>query len=62
MRLDDWLARAAEGVPAQTALVAGDRRLGPIKTKAAVRDVRLPAYLVDGLEQLLRVATGNDLR
>ena len=27
MRLDDWLARAAEGVPAQTALVAGDRRL-----------------------------------
>lgn len=27
MRLDDWLARAAEGVPGQTALVAGDRRL-----------------------------------
>ena len=27
MRLDDWLARAAEGVPRQTALVAGDRRL-----------------------------------
>lgn len=27
MRLDDWLARAAEGVPAQAALVAGDRQL-----------------------------------
>jgi len=27
LRLDDWLARAAEGVPGQTAVVAGDRRL-----------------------------------
>jgi o-succinylbenzoate---CoA ligase len=26
LRLDDWLARAAEGVPAQAALVAGDRQ------------------------------------
>jgi O-succinylbenzoic acid--CoA ligase len=27
VRIDDWLARAAEGVPRQTALVAGDRAL-----------------------------------
>jgi o-succinylbenzoate---CoA ligase len=27
MKLDDWLSRAAEGVPRQTALVAGDRAL-----------------------------------
>ncbi|MGH2978635.1 MAG: AMP-binding protein, partial [Solirubrobacterales bacterium] len=25
MRLDDWLSRAAEGVPRQTALIAGER-------------------------------------
>jgi integrase len=34
--------------------VNGDRWLGPPKTKAAVRDVRLPAFLVDGLDRLLR--------
>ena len=33
--------------------VSGDRWLGPPKTKAAVRDIRLPAFLVDGLERLL---------
>jgi integrase len=33
--------------------VSGDRWLGPPKTKAAVRDVRLPPFLVDGLDRLL---------
>jgi len=33
--------------------VSGERWLGPPKTKAAVRDVRLPAFLVDGLDRLL---------
>jgi integrase len=33
--------------------VSGDRWLGPLKTKAAVRDIRLPAFLVDGLDRLL---------
>jgi integrase len=33
--------------------VAGDRWLGPPKTKAAVRDIRLPPFLVDGLHRLL---------
>jgi integrase len=34
--------------------VNGDRWLGQPKTKAAVRDVRLPPFLVDGLDRLLR--------
>jgi integrase len=34
--------------------VGGDRWLGPPKTKAAVRDIRLPPFLVDGLDRLLR--------
>jgi integrase len=33
--------------------VSGNRWLGPPKTKAAVRDIRLPAFLVDGLDRLL---------
>jgi integrase len=33
--------------------VAGHRTLGPPKTPAAVRDVALPPFLVDGLERLL---------
>ena len=33
---------------------SGDRWLGPPKTKAAVRDVRLPPFLIDGLDRLLR--------
>jgi integrase len=33
--------------------VSGDRWLGPPKTKAAVRDIRLPPFLVDGLDRLL---------
>jgi len=33
--------------------VSGDRWLCPPKTKAAVRDVRLPPFLVDGLDRLL---------
>jgi len=35
--------------------VAGDRWLGSPKTKAAVRDVRLPAFLVGGLDRCLGV-------
>lgn len=34
--------------------VAGHRTLGAPKTPAAVRDVALPPFLVDGLERLLR--------
>jgi integrase len=34
--------------------VAGHRWLGPPKTTAAVRDIRLPPFLVDGLDHLLR--------
>jgi integrase len=34
--------------------VGGKRWLGPPKTQAAVRDIRLPAFVLDGLEQLLR--------
>jgi integrase len=33
--------------------VGGDRWLGSPKTKAAVRDIRLPAFLVNGLDRLL---------
>lgn len=33
--------------------VGGRRWLGPPKTPAAVRDVRLPRFLVDGLDRLL---------
>ena len=34
--------------------VAGHQLLGPPKTPAAVRDIALPPFLVDGLDQLLR--------
>lgn len=33
--------------------VSGHRWLGPPRTKAAVRDIRLPPFLVDGLDRLL---------
>jgi integrase len=33
--------------------VSGNRWLGPPKTKAAVRDIRLPPFLIDGLDRLL---------
>jgi integrase len=33
--------------------VAGVRWLGPPKTKAAVRDIRIPPFLVDGLDRLI---------
>ena len=33
--------------------VAGHRQLGPPKTPAAVRDIALPPFLIDGLERLL---------
>ncbi len=33
--------------------VSGNRWLGPPKTKAAVRDIRLPPFLADGLDRLL---------
>jgi integrase len=51
------LDRAVIHVAADTGAlheVAGQRWLGPPKTKAAVRDIRLPPFLVDGLERLLR--------
>ncbi|MEJ3750089.1 tyrosine-type recombinase/integrase [Actinomycetes bacterium KLBMP 9797] len=34
--------------------VSGRRWLGPPKTKAAVRDIRLPPFLIDGIDQFLR--------
>lgn len=57
-RCNVHLDRAVIHVAADTGAlheVSGDRWLGPPKTKAAVRDIRLPPFLVDGLDRLLRV-------
>ncbi|MGC9671101.1 hypothetical protein ACNTMW_31720 [Planosporangium sp. 12N6] len=56
-RTNVHLDRAVIHVAADTGAlheVAGQRWLGPPKTKAAVRDIRLPPFLIDGLERLLR--------
>ncbi|MGC9671076.1 tyrosine-type recombinase/integrase [Planosporangium sp. 12N6] len=56
-RANIHLDRAVIHVAADTGAlheVAGQRWLGPPKTKAAVRDIRLPPFLVDGLDRLLR--------
>lgn len=55
-RTNVHLNRALIHVAADTGAlheVSGDRWLGPPKTKAAVRDIRLPPFLVDGLDRLL---------
>ena len=52
VHLDRALIHVAAGTGALHE-VSGDRWLGPPKTKAAVRDIRLAPFLVDGLDRLL---------